>query len=386
VADQAVALIPMSSPYESMCLSNLSAILHSRFKKTGSLDDLLQSITIMEKAISVTPEDDPSKATDLCTLGVYLCRLFEVTGSIVDLNRAISVLEQSKQLTPEHRPSRAARLTSLGSLFETRFARMGLTDDIDRAITAYEEGFAVVTAPPGVRIVSAMFASRLLVTRDPNLAKPFLQAAIELIPVINPRSLKQSDKQRNISVFAGVTSAAVSVFLECGESPYNALQLLELGRGPIASFQLELRSDVSKLESLNPGIAQQFKEIRDQLDRPASEDAEISQRDLDREDERQRETSKNFDSLLDNIRLLEGLERFLLGPSEQEIKDLAEHGWIVIFNVSEYRSDAILVDKDRIRAVRLPSLDHRGLDAYASTRIGIPIRAGSARMNSDRSG
>src|SRR5208282_5725368 len=72
------------------------------------------------------------------------------------------------------------------------------------------------------------------------------------------------------------------------------------------------------------------------------------------------ELSKQFNSLVGNIRQLRGFERFLLGPSESEMKNLARYP-IVLFNVSEIRSDAFIIDQERIRLLRLPSLKYSDL-------------------------
>lgn len=71
--------------------------------------------------------------------------------------------------------------------------------------------------------------------------------------------------------------------------------------------------------------------------------------------------SLQFDALLQKIRALPRFEQFLLGPSVKELKELAEGGAIVVFNVSQVRSDAFLIEKHRIRCIRLPLLHYAAL-------------------------
>jgi hypothetical protein len=71
--------------------------------------------------------------------------------------------------------------------------------------------------------------------------------------------------------------------------------------------------------------------------------------------------SQQFDTLLSTIRRLDGFDRFLLGPSEVELKALSEQGPIVIFNVSDIRSDAILINQEGIRCLPLYSLKYAHL-------------------------
>jgi hypothetical protein len=90
---------------------------------------------------------------------------------------------------------------------------------------------------------------------------------------------------------------------------------------------------------------------------------------LEVEFEHRRSLSKRFDSLLSTIRKLAGFERFLLGPSLSELTKLAEFGPIVVFDVSEIRSDAFIVDRHNIRSLRLPDLKYNDLKSYSSRFI-----------------
>src|SRR4029077_7521751 len=74
--------------------------------------------------------------------------------------------------------------------------------------------------------------------------------------------------------------------------------------------------------------------------------------------------SDDMDKLLKTIRSLNGFEQFLLAPTESKLKELAEFGPIVVFNVSEIRSDAVIVKKDDIQVVALPSLTPKESEVY----------------------
>lgn len=76
--------------------------------------------------------------------------------------------------------------------------------------------------------------------------------------------------------------------------------------------------------------------------------------------------SKRFRDCLLAIRQFPGFERFLFGPSVNELRDLAEHGPLVIFNVSEIRSDAFLVERHGIRSLQLQKLTSKDLVAYSN--------------------
>ena len=317
-----------------------------------------RSIENSEKALSVMPKDHPNRAVELCRLGHALAQSFKNTGTKAELDRSIVSLEEGLKFTPQGHPSRTARLLRLGLALQARFKLTKSPSDRDQSIAVFKDGLAVVTAPPSDRITAAWFASRLLAEDDAKLAKPFLRVAIELMPIITPRTLKQSDKQYGIARFAGIPSQVASLYLECEEKPYDALQLLELGRGVLASLQLEIRSDVSSLRLSHPVPAKQFDDIRLQLDTQMNS---AQQSNIDH----RHAVSRQLESLLAQIRGLDGFERFLLGPSDREMMELAQDGAIVIFNVSHIRSDAFLVQKHSIGSLRLPLLKHSTLEAHS---------------------
>jgi CHAT domain len=60
--------------------------------------------------------------------------------------------------------------------------------------------------------------------------------------------------------------------------------------------------------------------------------------------------------LINKIRELPGFDRFLRAHSEDEIRDATESGPIVIVNVSDYRCDALIVERTSIRCIPLLSM------------------------------
>lgn len=73
------------------------------------------------------------------------------------------------------------------------------------------------------------------------------------------------------------------------EDLYDALQLLELGRGILANLPFEVRSDISVLANVYPKHAKRFQELRDQID----------------------SLSRSYSSILDSLRILSDLNSSL---------------------------------------------------------------------------
>jgi len=71
---------------------------------------------------------------------------------------------------------------------------------------------------------------------------------------------------------------------------------------------------------------------------------------------RHREAVKELDECIHSIRQLPGHERFLLGPTLDELKGWASEGPMVVVNVTDVRSDAIIVTNSGVNSMRLPKL------------------------------
>lgn len=147
----------------------------------------------------------------------------------------------------------------------------------------------------------------------------------------------------------------------------------------IANLQLEVRSDISVLAASYPDIAHQFQDFRDRLNSPSrpfessvienisaiSYSTRARAPDSSKLIVERRELVRQFDDLLQHIRMLQGFEDFLRGRSKAELHSLAEAGPIVVFNVSTIRSDAFLITTHKIRVVKLPSLTSDSVEDYA---------------------
>ena len=365
VTAQVVESSPSDHPISALYLNNLGNAFQSRFYQTESMDDLERAIEVREQVVAMIATDQPfRRAICLNNLGSALQDRFQQTGSTADLDHATKQLEEAVALTSSDHPNRADCLKNLGDALQKRFEQTRSLSDLEHAIKLYEQAVLCDTAPPSIRIRAAISSSSLLIGRDRVHANSLLRQAVSLLPLLSTRALKPQEQQHRISEFYNLTARAVSLSLDCGETPYCALQLLEIGRGVLTNLQLEMRSDISVLRVSYPDLAERFDFIRNLLDTPQTGIVK-SQSDHQDDSEQRYLLSNDLDTLIAHIRRLERFERFLLGPSESEVKALPGSGSIVIFNVSDIRSDAIIIDRDRIRSLRLPSLQYSEVRLYA---------------------
>ncbi|KAM7208695.1 CHAT domain containing protein [Rhypophila decipiens] len=159
---------------------------------------------------------------------------------------------------------------------------------------------------------------------------------------------------------AGLASMAAATALNAGRKPAHALQLLELGRGVIAGLLMDMRGDISDLKREHPKLADEFVFLRDELDSPVGESTStITSGETppwELQAKRRREADQKFSNLITRIRTQPRFDRFLYPPTEDEIMAAATPDPIIVVNLSSYRCDAFLVERDRIRVLELPGL------------------------------
>lgn len=156
-----------------------------------------------------------------------------------------------------------------------------------------------------------------------------------------------------------------SVQVSSRTSGFEALALLELGRCNITNLKLRLQSDLTLLEKEYPSIAQEFTTIRNELTLAWGNISQKSGNPHNLGDSLRR-AEVHFESLVTQIRGCPGFERFLRGPSESELKELAKYGAILAFNVSDLRGDAFIVTEHDINVIALSGFTIYEAATYAA--------------------
>lgn len=349
--EESLTMVPRDHPNRSVYSYNMAKMLYSRYQHDGSVEDLQRALRMNDTAVSLSPTSHPNYAMYCNSLSNILQSRYKLSGRVEDLERAILVQQTAVEMTSIHHPDLARRLEDLGSVIMGRYEITRSTTDLQNAVMLWQKAVESVASSPSDRIRAAVMASQLLKGSDVRYANSILQTAIHLLPLVSSPTLAESDQRHNISRFAGLTSKAVSISLECGDSSATALQLSELGRGVIAQLQLQIRSHPAALKASYPELGQRFEDLRSQLERKLQ--GRISSHVIEQ-----------FSGILETIRQLPGFERFLLSPTASELSEVARLGPIVVFNISDVRSDAFLVDTQSIRSLRLSRLVYSDLESY----------------------
>jgi len=362
-SNEAMSATPLEHPNHIIILSSLGNRHLRRFEVTGNVDDLHLAINYGKQAVDKTPPDNPDRTSRLSNLCIMLVANFKrmENENVNDLDLAIEHGNEIESATPLDHPDRANRLINIGYYLLLRYQNMGSEDDFNESIRVYTEAWQSGMSPPARRIIGARKSAALHASkRRWKEASSLLEGAIEMMPKVSLRSLKRDDQQYTIAKLSGLAADAFSMALQAERDASYALKLLELGRGIIMGYIIDCRSDLSDLKRTHPDVFDKFDSLRVEVDTPLAEPEGahgiIDDQRRNRTLHRRKQAIGEMEETLISIRKLPGYEGFLLPPPPKDLMNMAVDGPIVIFNSTEFRSDAIIVTNSTIKELPLPKL------------------------------
>lgn len=344
-------------------LGHLGNWLARKYEKTKSLVDIDRAIDNTREAIRrMNPKNDhvPVQWNDLgSALAMkYMHSNMPETNSLEVIQEAIDSFRESiKTCTQEAAPEQGTRYLNLGRALSLEYERTKTTCDFNSTLKTFKVSWNWSNAQPLYRIEGASEAAELLITKCKwDEASALLDGAVNLLPTVAPRSLRQKDQQYLLGHCANLATTAACIALKAGKGPSHALRLLELGRGVIANLLFGSRINPTVLDADHLKLAE-FERLRDILDTPSEANISMTLR---------YEANQKLERLLKTPEL-----ESLLHLSEEQMMQSAEAGPIAVINVSRHGCDAILVQKKRknsIQVVHLNDLHESDISGYAKHR------------------
>jgi tetratricopeptide (TPR) repeat protein len=373
LARQAVDASPEDYPDRSMYFTNLGNALSTHFERTGRMSDLDRAVEAAQEAVDAVAEDHSGRATYLSNLGVILQRRFDHTDRAGDLDRAVEVAEQAVGATPEDHPDRTRYLIGLGRGLRRRFRRTAMPSDADRALSAFREGARVVTAPADFRTTAAWEWGSFAVTMEQwEQAAEGFGAALGFAALIAPPGLERADQEFRLGDVTGLASEAAAACLQAG-LPDRAVELFEQGRGVLFTQVLDSRTDLTDLRQAHPELAERFAMLRAEVDvGPAGSGLAPVNPDPGGQSaaDRRRQAAAEFRQVLAEIRAMPGFERYLAPLLAAELLPAAADGPVVLINVADLRSDALVLTADGVEVIPLKGVDPEAVATRVTRFLG----------------
>ena len=347
----AVNACPEGDPMRFLFLGRLAQLLMARYQAQDGAPDLEEAVSAGREAVAAVSAS-PRHAelgSALLGLGVSLRLRFERESDPADLDEAIERFRTglaSLRIPAE----RIACMLQLASALERR----GTRADLESAMAVLAGAADGESFPPSARITAAREGARLQAPSHQHQAgaAALLKEAVLLLPRVVPRRLERGDQQYAISQFDGLAADAAALTLDDrslprGQRAVRALQLLEAGRAVLLSQALETRSDLTELRSEHRELADRYVELCAVLEGGSGAGVE--------------RTARVFAKLQEQIRGLPGFASFGLPTRGEDLVAQASGGGVVVFNISRYRCDALVVTPKGVEVVRLRGLTYDGV-------------------------
>lgn len=294
------------------------------------------------------------KALRLTNLGTLLMDRHDAIPDPEVRRRAIESLREAAAISRPEDPRRAVYLANFASACFT----LGLDDGSpptsqaaqSRARELLREAAASTSAAPQHRVWAAYTQAQLACeSGDLDEGVEAFGVAIALIPEMAGQRLARRDRERHLAGLSELARDAAACALEYGD-PARAVEFLERGRGVLISDLLRDAQDEAVLTAQRPDLA-------DRLERTEDELAALNASERQGTAGRRQQLAADRSAVIADVRAcgVPELADFRRPPTLAELAG-ALPGPVVVVNVSEYRSDALILAGRRLRVLECPGL------------------------------
>ncbi len=357
IGREAVALTAPGQGVGAMVRGGLANALALRHAAVGDVASLREAIDLLRSSIAATPHDHPDRAGRLSNLAVALTTLHERTGEPGPLDDAIDAARRAVAAAGGDDADRATMLYVLGNAMGTR--QQDLTDvgGVTAVVDVFRAATHAATSPMLRARAGAAWGRLAAAAVDPADGSTGLAVAVSALALVAPRDLARGDQEHRLTQLAGIASDAAAAAVARRDLD-GAVALLEQGRGILLGQALDIRVDLADLYRDEPALARRFDELRAALDSGAAPGPRASAAELDR--------------LVERIRHRRGFGGFLRPPPAAELRAAAAGGPVVLVNVSDLGSHALVVTPGGVDAVALPDLGP-GIVAAQEARLAAAV-------------
>ncbi|KAF9463759.1 CHAT domain-containing protein [Collybia nuda] len=387
---EALELCPSSHSDRLKILNNLANTLEARFWQLGKIEDLDQVIVHYQQVVSMfLAQSHPQKPSSLHNLATAFKTRGEHLGKMKDLEEAIAYHKQALELFPHNHPNRFMPFMGLGNAFASIFKYRRNLEDLEQATESYQS--TLVHLPQHHPFHSSVFAAQasLIISlhdlplvectncshideacrlfklaahyTTSSLYNRFLAAKkwswtahkYQHISDISAYTIALELQQQHLSLIPSIISqqklmessttlslnAAACAINNC--KPDVAVQFLEQGRSILWSKIQGYRQTFEELSKRDPEFAREIRATAHQLEHDA-----IQSPTTDIDLQHRVTLSVKWNSLLEKIRELEEYSGYLQAVPFDTLKIAAIKGPVILINISDVQSDAIILIKD----------------------------------------
>ena len=357
-AEKAVQISTDDDHKRAMLLWNHAIAFFSRSEKSRRVADINVAVQYGQKTLSSVSKSDTNYPTYLSGLGMIFQSRFDMTRQVSNLDEAIrhqeavAHLRSIDQFPIGHHYHR-------GRSFAAKFRISRDSKDVATAMRAFHEGFESEPNPFHRLLCgyNTCLVTSLLPSLGLELKVKIAEEMLKILSFVFQPTGSRNDTQAILKRLSGMASFSASVLLAANKSPVEVLQKLEDNRGLAVSSVIDVRYDAIELKEKYPALWTRFTQCRHTLGAMNSHALRMDIGEAYATDvERVEKFHKDWSDIKEDIRGNPGFERFLLSPTESELRGLARNGPIVSINTSHIKSAAFLVTASGIQSLTLPAL------------------------------
>ncbi|KAJ7615871.1 CHAT domain-containing protein [Roridomyces roridus] len=372
---EAVDLLPGGHIDRVTYLQGLFVSLQERYRRLGNPADLAAAHRASEAALANAPPGHAARPACLYRFAASLVSRFQLYADPADLEAALGYQQEALSIIPPDHSDRAAILQGLASFLTKRYLISKHDVDLAEIRELYTASFKIVSHPDITWNAALSWAS-FAEDHSPRDAPDAYAAAFSVLPSLVWVGHSIPTRQ-TLNIWHGLEFATASAVRACisTQNLTLAVQFLEQGVATTFSQMMQLKTDVSAVPE---ELAREFERLSGLL-------YTREEQSLDSE-----EGSMKMDVVLERtkviqaIRGLPGLERFLLPREYSELALASRYGPIVILNAHPNQCDAIVI-LDPVREPRhvpLPGVTQSELKAHKKVLDGLLARCNSRARDS----
>ena len=407
-----LSLYPPGHPSHSVPLINLAAAVNARYEQYGRLEDCEEAITHYREALSLCPPGHPDRSIVLCNLATSILSRYEQLGNMVNIEEGITYHREALSLRPPGHPDRSLSLISLADALRTRYqqsAKDSNVQDLEESFTLCQQAANDSTSSFRHRLTASLhwahaarrhrhsslidaYSTSLHLLDRCLISYPDVTSQQKFLATRTPRSLASAafpefDYYPDIPI--SLASDAASAAIDANELQV-AVELLEQGRAILWSRMKGYRYPLDNLRHVNRQLADEFERLCTGLEhlalssqsnsRPMDDDERLETLAyLDVQIQKNRILSEEWDKVIGQIRKIEGYSNFLQAVPFSTLRMAAVEGPVILINISNYRSDAIIIHIDKPPTlVRLPKATPKQLtDLGEQLATALTVRQSS---------
>ncbi|KAF8580058.1 hypothetical protein K439DRAFT_1275662, partial [Ramaria rubella] len=281
---------------------------------------------------------------------------FKQSGLVEDLHVAIMHHRAALDLRPSGNPDRASSLNNLATALQTRFDKLADQENLDEAFILFECAATDPFASSMTRFRAAQEWAYAAKSHCPSSTIRAYREALTLLHrclVATPTANLQH--QLLASRTTSLASDAAFCAIEAGQLQ-TAVEVLNHGRAILWSRMRGYRFPLEILRRTNAELAERFQSLSTQLENlaissafestgsdPTGPQPSVS---FDAKITLLHTIAPKFDEVVDEIRREPGFKDFLQAVSFTTLRTAAAEGPVIIVNISDYGSHAIILYDD----------------------------------------